>query len=126
MTLGGLLLINTGFLSEAVNLPLLLITVLTIAGIFFFILQKVIASRRQPYAAGEESMVGRIGSVRESLHPDGMVFVDGALWQASTTGGPVPAGTQVRVLQLDGLRLLVEPVEQQQGTRAQGPQAAPS
>ena len=71
-------------------------------------------------------MVGRIGSVRESLHPDGMVFVDGALWQASTTGGPVPAGTQVRVLGLDGLRLLVEPVEQQQGTRAQGPQAAPS
>jgi len=126
MTLGGLLLINTGFLSEAVNLPLLLITVLTIAGIFFFILQKVIASRRQPYAAGEESMVGRIGTVRESLHPDGMVFVDGALWQASTTGGPVPAGTQVRVLGLDGLRLLVEPVEQQQETRAQGPQAAPS
>src|SRR5438128_12095169 len=37
MTLGGLLLIDTGFLSEAVNLPLLLITVLTIAGISFFI-----------------------------------------------------------------------------------------
>jgi len=102
MTLGGLLLINTGFLSEAVNLPLLLITVLTIAGIFFFILQKVIASRRQPYAAGEESMVGHIGTVRESLHPDGMVFVDGALWQATATSGPLPAGTQVRILGLDG------------------------
>jgi len=126
MTLGGLLLINTGFLSEAVNLPLLLITVLTIAGIFFFILQKVIASRRQPYAAGEESMVGHIGTVRESLHPDGMVFVDGALWQATATSGPLPAGTQVRVLGLDGLRLRVEPVQQQQGTMAEGPQVASS
>src|SRR5207248_3524639 len=107
-------LINTGFLSEAVNLPLLLITVLSIAGIFFFILQKVIAARRQPYAAGEESMVGHGGTVRESLNPDGMVFVDGALWQAAATGGSVPAGTQVPVLGLDRLRLRVEPVQHQQ------------
>ena len=126
MTLGGLFLINTGFLSEAVNLPLLLITVLSIAGIFFFILQKVIAARRQPYAAGEESMVGHVGTVRESLNPDGMVFVDGALWQATATGGSLPAGTQVRVLGLDGLRLRVEPVQQQQSPLAEGPQAASS
>ncbi|TMF85277.1 MAG: nodulation protein NfeD [Chloroflexi bacterium] len=126
MTLGGLLLIDTGFLSEAVNLPLLLLTVLTIAGIFFFILQKVIAARRQPYAAGEESMVGHIGTVRESLDPDGMVFVDGALWHASAASGPLPAGTQVRVLGLDGLRLRVEPLQQQSGTMTEGPQAASS
>ena len=126
MTLGGLFLINTGFLSEAVNLPLLLITVLSIAGIFFFILQKVIAARRQPYAAGEESMVGHVGTVRESLNPDGMVFVDGALWQATAIGGSLPAGTQVRVLGLDGLRLRVEPVQQQQSPLAEGPQAASS
>ena len=126
MTLGGLLLINTGFLSEAVDLPLLLITVLVIAGIFVFILQKVIASRRQPYAAGEESMVGHLGTVRESLQPDGMVFVDGALWQATTASGPLPAGTQVRVLGLDGLRLRVEAAEQQQALPEQGPQAASS
>jgi len=86
----------------------------------------VIASRRQPYAAGEESMVGHIGTVRESLHPDGMVFVDGALWQATATSGPLPAGTQVRILGLDGLRLRVEPVQQQQGTMAEGPQVASS
>jgi len=126
MTLGGLLLIDTGFLSEAVNLPLLLLTVLTIAGIFFFILQKVIAARRQPYAAGEESMVGHIGTVRESLDPDGMVFVDGALWHASAASGPLPAGTRVRVLGLDGLRLRVEPLQQQSGTMTEGPQAASS
>src|ERR1700736_3441891 len=38
MTLGGLLLIDTGFLAEGINIPLLLITVLVIAGIFLFIL----------------------------------------------------------------------------------------
>jgi membrane-bound serine protease (ClpP class) len=126
MTLGGLLLIDTGFLAEAINLPLLLITVLVIAGIFLFILRKVIAARQQPYAAGEETMVGRVGTVREPLNPDGMVFVDGALWQARSTGGAVPDGTPVRVVAVDGLRLRVEPVEQQQSSRMEGPQAASS
>ena len=71
-------------------------------------------------------MVGHLGTVRESLQPDGMVFVDGALWQATTASGPLPAGTQVRVLGLDGLRLRVEAAEQQQALPAQGPQAASS
>jgi membrane-bound serine protease (ClpP class) len=125
MTLGGLLLIDTGFLAEAVNIPLLIITVLVIAGIFLFILRKVIAARRLPYAAGQESMVGSVGTVREPLDPSGMVFIDGALWQASAPNGPVPTGTQVRVVAVDGLRLRVEPLSQQPG-RADGPRTVAS
>jgi len=124
MTLGGLLLIDTGFLSEAVNVPLLLFTVLVIAGIFLVILRKVIAARRQPYATGEESMVGAVGTVREPLDPRGMVFVNGALWQASSGSGTIPVGTSVRVVQVDGLRLQVEPVSLRTTTDIPGPQAA--
>jgi membrane-bound serine protease (ClpP class) len=124
LTLGGLLLVNTSFLSEAVNLPLLLTTVLLIAGIFLFILRKIIDARHRPYAAGEETMVGAIGTVREPLSPSGMVFVDGALWQATSNGGPVPTGTPVRVIGVDGLHLRVEPL--QQPLRSEGPQAASS
>jgi membrane-bound serine protease (ClpP class) len=124
MTLGGLLLVNTSFLSEAVNLPLLLTTVLLIAGIFLFILRKIIDARHRPYAAGEETMVGTIGTVREPLSPSGMVFVAGALWQATSTGGSVPAGTPVRVIGVDGLHLRVEPLKQP--LRSEGPQAASS
>ena len=126
MTLGGLLLVNTSFLAEGVNLPLLITTVLVIAGIFLFILRKVIDARRQPYAAGEESIVGSIGTVREPLNPTGMVFVVGALWQATSTSGPLPVGTQVRVVAVDGLRLRVEALEEQQPMSAPGPQAATS
>ena len=126
MTLGGLLLVNTSFLAEGVNIPLLIITVLIIAGIFVFILRKVIEARRRPYAAGEESMIGSIGTVREPLKPNGMVFVNGALWQATGTGGPLDAGTRVRVVAVDGLRLRVEALQQQQPLPAEGPQAASS
>ena len=124
MTLGGLLLVNTSFLSEAVNIPLLLITVLIIAGIFLFILRKIIDARRRPYAAGEEAMVGTIGTVREPLDPSGMVFVNGALWQATSSRGRVDVGAPVRVVAVDGLRLSVEPLEQPSGI--EGPQAASS
>jgi membrane-bound serine protease (ClpP class) len=126
MTLGGLLLINTSFLAEGVNIPLLIITVLVIAAIFLFILRKLLEVRRRPYAAGEESMIGTLGSVREPLNPSGMVFVNGALWQATSTGGPLDTGTQVRVVGVDGLRLRVEALQQQQPARSEGPQAASS
>ncbi|GAC1478658.1 MAG: nodulation protein NfeD [Candidatus Dormibacteria bacterium] len=107
MTLGGLLLIDTGFLSVGINIALLLITVLVIAGIFGFILRKAITARSRPYQAGEESMLGNMGTVREALTPQGMVFIDGALWQASSTSGPLPVGTAVRVVEVNGLRLRV-------------------
>ncbi len=126
MTLGGLLLVNTSFLAEGVNIPLLIITVLIIAGIFLFILRKLIDARRRPYAAGEESMLGSLGMVREPLSPSGMVFVNGALWQATSTSGALDAGTKVRVVGVDGLRLRVEALQQQQPSPAEGPQAAAS
>jgi membrane-bound serine protease (ClpP class) len=126
MTLGGLLLIDTSFLAEGVNIPLLIITVLVIAAIFLFILRKLIDARRRPYAAGEESMIGMLGTVREPLNPSGMVFVNGALWQATSTSGPLDAGTQVRIVGVDGLRLRVEALHQQQAGRSDEPQAASS
>jgi membrane-bound serine protease (ClpP class) len=126
MTLGGLLLINTSFLAEGVNIPLLIITVLVIAGIFLFILRKLIDARHRPYEVGEESMIGTLGTVREPLNPSGMVFVSGALWQATSTSGPLDAGTQVRVVGVDGLRLRVEALHQQQAGRSEGPQVASS
>jgi membrane-bound serine protease (ClpP class) len=108
MTLGGLMLIDTGFLAEGINIALLLVTVLVIAGIFAFILRKVIAARGQPYTAGEESMLGTIGVARENLDPNGMVFVNGALWQAVSPAGAVAAGKEVKVVGVDGLHLRVE------------------
>ena len=70
-------------------------------------------------------MVGRVGTVREPLDPDGMVFLEGALWQATSAAGALPADTPVRVVGVNGLRLRVEAVEQQHA-RAEGPQAASS
>ena len=71
-------------------------------------------------------MIGSVGTVREALNPSGMVFVNGALWQATSTGGPLDTGTPVRVVAVDGLRLRVEALQQSQAGRSEGPQAASS
>jgi len=45
------------------------------------------------------------------LAPQGHVQVNGELWRARTTGAePVEAGEEVRILALEGLTLVVEPV----------------
>jgi membrane-bound serine protease (ClpP class) len=115
--IAGALSLDTG----GINIGLLLVTVLLIGGAFAFVLRKVIAARSRPYAAGEESMIGRVGVVREPLSPSGMVFVDGALWQATSASGPLPIGTPVRVVAVDGLHLRVQPLSDRQAAVSEGP-----
>lgn len=68
-------------------------------------------TRVQPVATGQEALVGRIAEVRRRLDPQGMVFVDGALWQAVSQGEPVEAGDWVRITAVHQLRLIVERIE---------------
>ena len=47
---------------------------------------------------------------RSRLDPQGMVFVDGALWQAVSEDVVVEAGDWVRVVSVHRLRLIVRAV----------------
>ena len=53
-------------------------------------------------------MVGALGEARQPIAPDGLVFVQGALWQASASS-PIAAGSAVRVVARKGLHLEVAP-----------------
>jgi membrane-bound serine protease (ClpP class) len=55
-------------------------------------------------------MIGEIGVARTELGPEGKVFVHGELWNAVAKRS-VPAGARVRVAGVDGLHVLVEPLE---------------
>jgi len=121
MTLGSILLINTNFLAEGVNVWLVVTTVVIIGGSFGILVRKLLAARRRPVAAGEEAIVGRQGTVREALKPEGLVFVDGALWQATSLSGPLDAGSRIRVVAVDGLQLRVEALQPQASSGAHDP-----
>jgi membrane-bound serine protease (ClpP class) len=112
LLIGMAFLINTGPVGLGVNPFVSVAAALITLGFFAFFIRKVLAARRQPAFVGADSMVGARGEVREALAPDGLVFVGGALWQA-TAESPLPAGSAVRVVGRQGLHLKVAPANGQ-------------
>jgi membrane-bound serine protease (ClpP class) len=82
----------------------------------------VLRARLRPPATGKQAMIGMIGTVRSTLKPAGMIFVDGALWSARLEqGGPaeVAVGSPVVVTRVDGLQMTVRPASAADLTRAE-------
>ncbi len=71
----------------------------------------VVHTRKRPVASGQEGLVGKLAEVRKRLDPDGMVFVDGALWRAISEDEEVDSGEWVRVTAVYNLRLVVRRIE---------------
>jgi membrane-bound serine protease (ClpP class) len=108
LVLGMAFLVNTGPVGLGVNPIVSVLTGVVTLAFFTFFIRKVWVARRQPAFSGPESMVGAVGEAREAISPDGLVFVNGALWKASAES-PIAAGTQVRVVGRQGLALQVAP-----------------
>jgi membrane-bound serine protease (ClpP class) len=61
---------------------------------------------------GREWMVGEMGVAESEVAPEGVVRVRDALWRARTNRAtPIPAGGPIRVVEIAGLILEVEPEE---------------
>jgi membrane-bound serine protease (ClpP class) len=62
-------------------------------------------AHRRKVSTGAEGLIGRTAQVRQALMPEGMVFVDGALWRAVCRNGVAPEGVTVEVTAVNGLSL---------------------
>jgi membrane-bound serine protease (ClpP class) len=61
---------------------------------------------------GREWMIGEVGTVITDVDPDGVVEIGAGRWRARTNRAtPVLAGEQIRVAEIDGITLEVEPLE---------------
>lgn len=108
----GLLLYNTDSEALDVSLPLIIAVALLIGVLALLGAQRVYRAQRQERVmTGWEEMIGAVAEVRVPLDPVGQVFVEGALWRARVDEGaePMPVGARVRVREVDGLTLQVEP-----------------
>jgi membrane-bound serine protease (ClpP class) len=79
--------------------------------IFLFLGRLALAAHRRPAVTGKEGLIGTAGRARDALEPDaiGYVFVHGELWKAKSRM-PVAAGDSIRVVDVNGLTLHVEPL----------------
>ena len=91
-------------LSPAVVWP----TPLALAAVLGFVSWKVVSSRRGKLVSGAPGLVGETGEALEDVGPEGgNVFVHGEYWRARAAQ-PVPRGSRVRVVSVEGLVLGVE------------------
>ena len=91
------------------------------AGFFGLILGALMQARRLPVQMRTTNLIGATGVVTTSLTPIGVVHVASESWSAVSTSGPVPAGTRVMIVDVDGLRLKVSPVETGRGAAPTDP-----
>jgi membrane-bound serine protease (ClpP class) len=68
-------------------------------------------ARRAPSVSGRAGLIGRQVTLRTANGPTGQVLLDGAWWTVRSRGAPLAPGQRVRVVDLDGLELIVDPEE---------------
>ena len=109
MILGAVMLVDTGIPELSISWATAVGVTLPFALITVFILRLAVKSFRYKVATGLESMIGEIGEARTPINAKGRVFVHSELWNAASSR-PIPSGSKVRIVAVEGLTLTVESV----------------
>jgi membrane-bound ClpP family serine protease len=84
------------------------------AAILIALITYALRSRTAPIRTGYESLVGRTGIVHEALVPAGSVQVSAESWTAeSLDGNNIPQNAKIKVVEVRGLKLIVEEIKDQ-------------
>lgn len=102
--LGSFFLFDVNQAVFRVSMELILAIVATSAGFFGYVVRQLWSVRRRKPVTGAEGLVGQRAEVR----PEGMVFVDGALWTVEGDLTNCVPGEKVRVVKILGNRLVVQ------------------
>ena len=112
MIIGALFLVDGPIPEMQIHLLTAAAVAVPFAIIAVFLASLALRARRNRVVTGPEGMVGEVGIARTPLSPEGEVFVHGELWSARASRA-LDSGTRVRVKAVEGLRIIVEPAEQQ-------------
>jgi len=110
LTLGGLLLVDSPIPEMQVHLLTALTVSIPLGLITAFLMTIALKARRNKVVTGAQGLVGETAVVQTALSPQGKVFIHGELWDAVASSA-LPAGQMVVVRRIDGLTLLVDPLE---------------
>ena len=106
------------------DLPLIvqLIAFFALSAISLILTRRYVASRRPPdkVPTNADMVLGQAGIVQQAIdnaEAKGRILVQGADWSArSQSGEIIEAGTPVRVLAIEGVKLIVEPIRPEQSS----------
>jgi membrane-bound serine protease (ClpP class) len=109
LTLGSIMLFNTGNTGLRVSWSVLIPAVLVISGFFIAVGLLALRAHIAKPRTGYQGLIGEIAIAKESLAPEGKVFVHGELWNAISED-VVPVGTRVEVIGVENLLLKVRKI----------------
>jgi membrane-bound serine protease (ClpP class) len=106
LAVGSIMLFQNTPAPYETSKPLVIGFALGLGALWAFAIGKAWRLRGRPVEVDPQRIAGAVGEVRR----DGLVFVNGELWQARASGGEeLRPGERVRVESLDGLVLTVHP-----------------
>ncbi len=118
LIVGGMVLFNSpGVPSfQRVSVSLIVTMSVTTGFLFFGVLIFAIRAQSTPIWMGQESLEGKIATVKGELGRLGVVQMDGEQWSAEAVDSvlPIPDGTRVKVVGIQGLKLLVKSMDEEQ------------
>jgi len=111
LVLGGLFLFDTSVPGVSVS-PWVIVQVAVFAGLFFLVvIRAAMRLRHRGATTRDQELIGVEGVVLRDLRPRGVVQIASESWTAEAVKGQPRKGEHVRVVEMEGLKLKVEPVE---------------
>ncbi|MCD4784998.1 MAG: nodulation protein NfeD [Candidatus Eremiobacteraeota bacterium] len=111
-TLGAVFLIPAGVPYLEISKSLIFSIALLMGIISFLIFTMVIKMMRTKPVSGKEGMIGKIGTAKENLDPEGTILFMGEFWNAKSEGDIIQKGKKVKVEKVEGLLLHVKEYEE--------------
>ncbi len=108
LVVGSIILLDTSVEGYDIAWQLIAVVAILSTAIFVGVATLALRARSRAVVSGREQMIGSIGEALESFADRGRVHVMGEDWQARTRSA-VLAGQRVKVIDIEGLTLVVEP-----------------
>ena len=109
---GSFFLLDSNQPGFTISWQLILLMLLVTAGFFLTVVNLAVRSTRKKTVTGKETLIGKTGEVISSSGTeDCYVKISGEIWKACSNQ-PLITGEKVRVVNLSGLLLTVEPVSE--------------
>jgi membrane-bound serine protease (ClpP class) len=110
LVLGSLLLFDTPEPALRLSFQVLIPAVLVASGFFIVVIWLAVKAQLRKHFTGAEAMIGSEAEVMKDIDKEGEVFIMGEYWKA-TSDNPIKKGAKVKIIKVDGLKLIVEEIK---------------